>query len=365
MQHHLNRLKNLNAGASHAIAGQAAQSGAAVMKKDETIADGQGFVVDYEAVSQANEDSFTAETDALGGFLCVADGCGGGGSRRYEKLAYRTEAYYAARIAVDCARAWAAPFHGIPLPADEREARPHAEHLADDLRRRLGEFQTLHREDAPSHILVNRLNRPLPTTLCTALIDARDTGSLSAVFFWAGDSRGYVLSPTGLRQCTADHLSGRLDAMENLYQDARLSNLVSADGNFTLDCFGLTLPKPCVVLTATDGAFGYLPTPMEFELLLLQTLRKSASLHSWQMRLQNALKRVAGDDGTLALACYGVQTFAQLQAFFAPRRAQLQADFVTPVRRRRQNPAFARSLWEEYRKDYQLCEEGRHADWRL
>ena len=46
-------------------------------------------------------------------------------------------------------------------------------------------------------------------------------------------------------------------------------------------------------------------------------------------------------------------------------RATLQAAFVTPVRRRRQSVAFARGLWAEYRKGYELSEEARHADWRL
>ncbi len=344
---------------------KAAPSGAHKTRNNEPIADGQGFTVDCEAIPGASEDSRTAETDALGGFLCVADGCGGIGARRYAQLGHRSEAHLAAKLTAECVKRWAEPFSGNALPTDAQAAQKHVHRLRDELIEHLGALRAQHGEQAESRILVSRVRRPLPTTLCAALIDARDAQALSAMFCWAGDSRGYVLTPAGLRQCTADHLYGSPDPMENLYRDARLGNLVSADGNFTLDTFGLTLPKPCIVLTATDGAFGYLPTPMEFELLLLATLRRSVSLQSWQKRLGGAIRRVTGDDATLTLACYGVKTFAQLQTLFTPRCARLQAAFVTPVRRRAQNPAFARTLWEEYRKDYLLCEEGRHADWRL
>ena len=125
------------------------------------------------------------------------------------------------------------------------------------------------------------------------------------------------------------------------------------------------MQKPCVVLTATDGTFGYLPTPMEFELLLLTTLQAANDLVGWRNRLRNALCKLASDDSTLALACYGVETFDDLKATFAGRRADLQAKFVTPVRRRRQNIDYARGLWEDYRQGYELDEEVRHADWRL
>ena len=335
------------------------------MPSDTVSMDGLSFVIASEAIVNQGEDSHTAQTDALGGLLCVADGCGGIGARRYEKLDGHTEAYMAARLVTQTTQTWVAAMDGKALPATAAEAQVYATDLAQTLCRKLTAFHEQYHNACGAHVIMRGLQRTLPSTLCAALIDAREPDRLSAVFFWAGDSRGYMLTPNGLMQCTADHVSGRADAMENLYRDARLSNMVNADGDFHIDAFGLTLAKPCVVITATDGSFGYLPTPMEFELLILITLEASVDLESWQRRLSKALGRFASDDSTLALAFFGVESFAQLRDEFAARRAQLQAHYVTPVRRRKQSIDYARGLWEEYRQTYERYEEVRNADWRL
>ena len=326
---------------------------------------GQSIIITNEVVPDQGEDSCFTQTDALGGLLCVADGCGGIGSRRYAKLDNHTEAYMASRLAVDCARSWVTTLDSQRLPSTAAEARACAEGLTQTLRERLAGFHAQYQNDGCSKVVMRGLQRTLPTTLCTALIDARDRQRLSCLFFWAGDSRGYVLTAEGLRQCTADHVAGGVNAMENLYLDSRLSNMVNADSLFSIDTYGLTLSKPCVVIAATDGAFGYLPTPMEFELLLLTTLQAASDVNGWRTRLRNALARVASDDSTLLIVCYGFDTFDALKAHFAQRRCALQTQFVTPIRRRRQNIDFARNLWEDYRQGYELHEEVRNADWRL
>ena len=83
-------------------------------------------------------------------------------------------------------------------------------------------------------------------------------------------SRPWPVSYTHL-QCTRDHLRGDPDPFESLYRDRPLSALISADAPVALSLRRLRVPKPCVLLVATDGAFGCLPTPMEFEMLLLNT----------------------------------------------------------------------------------------------
>jgi len=337
-----------------------------MMKTERESLNGQGFTVIREAADGQGEDGVFAATHAGGGFLCVADGCGGSGARRYAKLDGRTEACCASRIAVECAEAWAREGGNAAPPSTAGEARVRADRLAAALRDRLTAFHARYRNDpAGGKILANGFIRTLPTTLCLAQLDARDARRLSCVFYWAGDSRGYLLCADGLRQCTADHTAGRPDAMENLYRDARLSNVVNADGPFRIDTFGLTVSKPCVALTVTDGAYAYLPTPMEFELLLLKTLEASPSLHGWRTRLSHAFAKTAGDDASLALACFGAESFEALKACLAPRRAAFQARYVTPVRRRGQNVAFARALWAEYRQGYEMLGEDYHADWRL
>ncbi|MDD3410925.1 MAG: protein phosphatase 2C domain-containing protein [Eubacteriales bacterium] len=315
--------------------------------------DGQSLLIAGETSPGAGEDSYTARTDSEGGLLCVADGCGGIGSRRYEKMEKHTGAYLASRLGVECVCAWARAMDGKPFPRSPDEAAQWAAELGALLKARFVSFQADHASQQGSRIVVS-MQRALPTTLCLALLDARARADLHCLFLWAGDSRGYVLDASGLRQCTADHVAGRTDAMENLYHESRLSNFVCADRPFELESRLVSVAKPCVVLTATDGAFAYLPTPMEFELLLLSTLKEAKTLDGWRRRLQTSITRVASDDSTLVLSCFGFHTFEQLQAHYAARRAELQRIFVTPVRRRRQSVEFARERWKEYRLNYEM-----------
>lgn len=335
------------------------------MANDAPLIDGQSLVIASETAPGQGEDSYAAETDALGGLLCVADGCGGIGSRRYEKRERHTEAYEAARLTVDCVRAWVRAMDGEALPPNAAQAAACAAALRAQLIGALAAFHGEYGAQATSRVVLRSMQRTLPSTLCAALVDARAQDRLSCVFFWAGDSRGYLLDAAGLHQCTADHVAGGANALDNLYRDARLTNMVCEDGFFAIESYGLTVTKPCVVLTATDGAFAYLPTPMEFELLLLETLAASPTLESWQARLNRALSRIASDDSTLALAGFGFSSFDALKACLAPRRTELKTRFVTPVRRRRQSVEYARALWAEYRLGYELKEEARNADWRL
>ena len=146
-----------------------------------------------------------------------------------------------------------------------------------------------------------------------------------------------------------------------------LSALISADAPVALSLRRLRVPKPCVLLVATDGAFGCLPTPMEFEMLLLNTLRASADWDGWERRLLNQLKKAAHDDATVLLAPLGFETIEDAREALAPRRALLQKRFITPVRRKRRDMAFARGKWQEYRTAYDWTEGGTHErfDWRV
>lgn len=326
---------------------------------------GQVILMASEIIAGQGEDSFAAEVDACGGLLCVADGCGGIGARRYEKLENQTEAYIAARLAVDTTRTWAASLDGQNFPAAKTEAQLAADQLRAALAETFSAFHGEHHNAAASRVIIRGLQRTLPTTLCAVLMDARADDTLALLFFWAGDSRGYVLTADGLRQCTADHITGHADALENLYRDARLTNMVNADSPFQVDVYGFRQSKPCVVLLATDGAFGYLPTPMEFELLLLETLQAAKTLDGWRNRLNRKLSKIASDDSTLVIACFGFESFQAMRAYYAHRYSIYKATYITPIRRRKQSIAHARSVWATYRQTYEVSEEMRDADWRL
>ena len=47
----------------------------------------------------------------------------------------------------------------------------------------------------------------------------------------------------------------------------------------------IRIEHPCIIMAATDGCFGYLKSPMEFEKLLLDTLLAGESIVQWQNAL--------------------------------------------------------------------------------
>ena len=321
--------------------------------------------VELAVVPGLGEDSFTFRRHESGGLLCVADGCGGLGAKRYVNLDGYTGAYLAARIVTECVEEWEAN-GSIFFPQSEAEGRALCESLAQRLGKILRNFDAEYASTGMVRI-VGRMQCALPTTLCAALFQTAPMNRTDCFFFWAGDSRGYILNRDGLHQVTEDHTTASDDALESLYSDAPLRNMVNAENPFIFSARRVRVETPCVVITATDGAFMYLPTPMEFEWVLLDTLRTSANLEAWQRKIGNVLKKVTSDDCTLLMAFAGYESFEEIKADMEKRGRELQSKYITPVRLRRQRLEFARKKWHVYREAYDWTKgkaDG-EMDWRV
>jgi serine/threonine protein phosphatase PrpC len=218
---------------------------------------------------------------------------------------------------------------------------------------------------AGSSRVKSRLIKALPTTMAAAWFDL-DAGEVTTA--WAGDSRVYILMPTaGLRQVTTDDLETGADALENLTQDSPMSNCISAGAGFTIHERHLNFDPPAILLAASDGCFGYVPTPLHFELMLLSTMSGALSWQDWQERLQAAIGRAAGDDATLAGFALGWRDFSECRDAYAPRlrrcadQARNYDALATEVSRLQPRLESARAglatarqqLWDEYRTSYE------------
>lgn len=300
----------------------------------------------YEAEGREGEDSFALRSGEHSAFLCVADGCGGLGSRRYESLQGHTGAYEASKLAVQVMDEEA---QGWPLPDDKEQGEEFRRKTEQVLEQAFRHYADAHGMREKGRI-TGSMQRCLPCTLCAVWLD--DT---SACIAWAGDSRAYVLDAQGLHQCTADHLKGSPDALNSLYRDVPLSGLISADGPVHLSMCRVRLPQPCAMLMVTDGVYSALSSPMAFETLLLDALHQAQTGEMWRDRLMESISVLAQDDATIAL--WIPEDFAAFRAMMEQRREDMTLTEEQSLEER----------WIAYRAHYDWTEgsaDGR-MDWRI
>jgi hypothetical protein len=105
---------------------------------------------------------------------------------------------------------------------------------------------------------------------------------------------------------------------------------MSADTEFHVNYRRVKLSAPFLLVCATDGCFGYLPTPMHFEQLVLAPLTTTHTVTGWSDTIQREISAVTGDDAAMAVTAVGAD-LDELRTLYAPRVAELQEQFTTPI----------------------------------
>jgi len=303
------------------------------------------MLVDRPAVSLKGEDAYAYSFADGYGMMGVFDGCGGLGARKYENFHDATGAYIAARVVSASTLDW----FEQKLPCDQTGMYRDDQKIAAALKDFLDDRLALTREKLENGVSMLRggMIRSFPTTMSAAIMDYSDAQKIRCLFLWAGDSRGYILRPEGLVQCTKDDLRIEEDPFENLYADSPLSNMINAEKEYRINSRRFSCAAPAIVITATDGTFGYLPSPMHYEYMLLDTLSQARSLEDWEKLLHEAIGRVTADDSTLMMAVYGFKSFKMLKQAFEPRFAALGE-----MLRGDNTVEEMRAIWQKYAKNY-------------
>ena len=250
------------------------------------------------------------------GLVAVFDGMGGAGGTVYETPdGRRTGAYIASRVARDVVER-------RMLDLLEPDWNLNGKAAALDLQRSVQSAlqERLEELKAPPSGLRSRLLRALPTTMALVALQRTQPGgpNWTAHVLWAGDSRAYVLEPAGVRQLSTDDLRDPGDALANLRRDSVVSNAMSADTDFHINYRRVKLEAPFLVMGATDGCFGYVPTPMHFEDLVLRHLAAARTVDAWSAGLQEEISAITGDDAAMAVLGIGAD-FTEFKDLFAPR----------------------------------------------
>ena len=274
----------------------------------------------------------------------VFDGCGGAGSWQYAEYKNATGAYVAAQ---SMARAYLDWFRTV-TPAGLSDAVKIGESFHAIAQQVLS---TLKRQCAPMKISGSMV-KSFPCTASIALI-APERDYLSVTALNVGDSRVYFLAPqTGLVQLTVDDSEGDPDPMESLRDSAPLSDMLNADRPFRIKCRQIRLNCPCAVITATDGVFGYVRSPMDFEFMLLDALMRSGCFAEFESIFKESVVKVTGDDSTCIMSFYGWGSFENVKKMLSQRY-----DYVLSIVRKLDAAMKAGTgdrvvdeVWQAYRK---------------
>lgn len=112
----------------------------------------------------------------------------------------------------------------------------------------------------------------LPTTISGWLLVPLPDKTIYALAIWAGDSRCYTIDDRCMKLYTQDDTTEkqRADAMEELMLSGSpaISNRLGVDKRVRLNHTSLIVDHRTLLLTCSDGIYGYVPSPMHLEYYL-------------------------------------------------------------------------------------------------
>ena len=298
--------------------------GKALLNNKNIFPNEMEFTIFTEKVSSKGEDAnpILGKINDDETLISVFDGLGGAGGTTLTTLTgeQNSHAYYGSRIVHD--------FFINMCNDGNRELLHDPKKLKQELHVQLdSELRDFKSAEA---MMISKKPTKLPTTLAAMLISTKDHPTVEVQSLWAGDSRCYALTAAnGLEYHSIDDIRSN-SPEEFISTDAPMTNYINAEGKFIINSKKFMTKLPSVFIVATDGCFGYFPSPMHFEYILLKTLEDSNSMHAWQAKLKDEIVSVTQDDATLALISIGWKNFADLKKDFMGKAIKIYEQFISP-----------------------------------
>lgn len=238
--------------------------------------------------------------------IVVCDGMGSASSKFEIDGKVHSQAYYASRVVMKATSEFLETHYESIMMGFDTGMTDCVKSLQITILKALKTFSDDHNINMETIRVKGAVARVLPTTMASCVF--RDTGDhVDVVCFWAGDSRCYSLDANGLHQLSEDDSDSESDAMEDMSMDSPLSNFVSHSTAFHINWRTFSVPKPCMLMVASDGCFAYHKSPMHFEKMFLPGEgHKKFDLES---SIVSTLDTLGYDDRTIAIASFGMENY--------------------------------------------------------
>jgi hypothetical protein len=324
------------------------------------------LVLHYEKISSKGEDALPTllKDSKVGNYLLLSvyDGMGGAGSTTYEKESFKT----GAAIASELAKKVNEELFLELASADSFNISDYPKKLEQALKTRFKE--KIQEIDAKESRLKSSLIKRLPTTIAGIIADVSNEQQVKIVSFWAGDSRNFIIDGhKGMMLISKDDITSKGDSS---VIDAPLSNSVNADTEFYINQREITSSNKIVLLSATDGCFGYFNSLLHFECQLLECILFSeGNIEEFKANLSNAIKEVTQDDFSMSILSLGYESFSELSKdIHIDLRIRKLEQWIEPLSRlehkinhqqaevsklRDEMLAAQKNTWEQYKAGYE------------
>ncbi len=155
----------------------------------------------------------------------------------------------------------------------------------------------------------------LPTTLAFIRFTEGEN-SVIAEAVWAGDSRLYALTPSGLKLLSVDDED----------DSGAITNLFYADNpKVRLNYIHHEIGKPCILMAVSDGIFDpFVPHEhLGVEHTLLSAISQSGTAEELADNLRGFFDGVHGDDATMAFVSFGFDGIADIKKTLEQRTERI------------------------------------------